>query len=261
MSRPRRRHGRSSRDNGVWLQPTPPARAPLHQGRDQGTGVDDRARPRGGSGAQGSLDAVAQRVRRRQPWLVGVPVALAGVLLLHPAGADPVDVVAQASVRWQLVHLLSLALVGPLGITVHVLLRGLPGPTAALSRAAIVPFVVFFAAFEAAMGIAGGVLVARADELVADDARAVDAMLQDLFRSPVIGALAAVAILAWLTSMLGATVVLGRLGAPRSVPALLVLAGLAFGLTHLPPLGPLGLLALAAAYARLAGCTPREDRP
>jgi hypothetical protein len=88
------------------------------------------------------------------------PVFAGLVLLFHPAGGipqpgQPVDVfgfIAPVADRFVLVHLLFAPAIGLLGVALFVLLDGLRGRTAIVSRVATAVFVVFYIAYESIVG-------------------------------------------------------------------------------------------------------------
>lgn len=189
----------------------------------------------------------------RVVFLVAVPIAWAVLLLFHP-GPDPGDMygdLRDQATRWLVVHVGTLVFIGLVGYALHDLMRDLPGGAARISRAAAWAFVVFYGAAEAIIGVAVGVLVRYANGRPEAErgpiAGAIQALWDDVLVAEVIATLGAVA---WAVAALAAAVAMRRAGAPLAVSILLALATMV--LLHAPPIGPVGLLCLAAAVVVLA---------
>jgi hypothetical protein len=142
------------------------------------------------------------------------------------------------------------ALAGALAVGVHLMLRGLDGRAATISRLALVPFVVFFVAWEANLGIGTGMLVEYANGLPAAERAPFAAAVQEHYTHPIFGdpsVFGALGNLSWVIAMLAAAVAFRRAGAGRLVVALLGIASLF--VLHAFPVGSAALACLAAAAA------------
>jgi hypothetical protein len=130
----------------------------------------------------------------------------------HPAllpGDDIVATIAPIATApiatwWTALHVLQVPLFALLGVAVFLLIRGLDSRAATVSRYAIAIFIVVYPAFDAAVGIASGVLCRTSSG--AD----LEAALQNLFWGPVTGSMAS-----WLSLMAGGAARSG-LGLARS---------------------------------------------
>ena len=195
--------------------------------------------------------ATVREGRARRLIMFGTPLALGLVTLVHPIVRRSPAVELQGRVGlWLGVHLLQLALFCLLAVTVWLLVDGLPGRAAAVSRAALLPFVAFYSAFDALVGLATGQMVRKAAELP-QAAVTADVLWAGRLHDPLVGAVVLPGILAWLTASLAAALALARAGAPRSGVVALVLAGLLLGVDHAPPFGPLAMLWLLITVAIL----------
>jgi hypothetical protein len=91
------------------------------------------------------------------------PMLMAVVSLLHPLppffGGGIFEFLRSRMDVWMGVHLVQLPLFGLLGLVLWFLTEGLEGPAATTSRLALVSFLVFYSAFDSAVGIATGLLV------------------------------------------------------------------------------------------------------
>jgi hypothetical protein len=189
----------------------------------------------------------------RRAFLVAVPLGLALALTGHPPGGPEIFADVRADVDdWVFVHTSLLFFTPLLGIAAFVLLRGLEGRAAALSRIALVFFLVFYTAYEVTVGLGTGVLVDYADGLPPAEQAAVADAIQHYNRN---GLLADPSIslvlgfLGWVVAMLAGAVACHRAGAGRAVTALVALSAL-FAV-HPPPIGPIGLVCFAGAAVLL----------
>ena len=175
-----------------------------------------------------------------------MPVAWAILLLFHPGGEGTEiyqDLHDKVTV-FMVVHLGMLVFIPLFAVAVYLLLRGLDGTAAQISRIALVFFVIFYGAFEILQGIGVGALVDELNGLPEIDEATREDLVQDFaenvfFRN--LGVFGSIGSLGLLTAMIAAGVALrGRAGAPLSVPILLGLSGILIG-AHPPPYGPSGL--------------------
>ena len=198
----------------------------------------------------------------RRTFLIVPPLALAVVLWFHPAGGESVYEGVRHDVgAWFLVHVGLLVALPLLGIAAYLLLDGLQGRAATLSRIALAPFLVFYAAYEVTVGAATGVLVDYANGLPAADQAAVAGAIQDLNRNAVLSdpsVSMVVGASAWIVAMVAAAVALRRAGASWLVTALVGLAAV-FAI-HPPPVGPIGLVCFAAGAVLVERARVRADR-
>jgi len=187
--------------------------------------------------------------------LVGVPLAWAALLWFHP-DVDPDGVYEDLRDQvdtYLVVHVGTLFFIGLMGVALYLLVRDLPGRAATISRLAIGPFVLFYAAWETVIGLAIGVLVQHANDAPARERPAVADAIQAVGGNVIIGdagILLAVGALAWITAVIAAAVALHGAGAPLLA---VILVGLsAVVVSHPPPIGPVGLVCFAAAAGVVA---------
>jgi hypothetical protein len=191
--------------------------------------------------------------RDQLAFLIGVPLAWAVLLLFHPGGEGTeitYQEVQDKVTAWLVVHIGMMLFIPLMAAVVYLLLRGVEGIAARVSRIALVPFVVFYSAWEALQGIGVGILVDEVNALPQTE-RATGADLVHDFADNILirnfGVFGNIGSLALITAMIAAGVALRRhAGAPLSVPVLLGLSG--FLITaHPPPYGPIGLALFIAA--------------
>ena len=199
-------------------------------------------------------------------FVLGVPAAWAILLLFHPSGEggsiyldlqDHVD-------RWYVVHIGMLIFIPLFAAAVYVLMRDVEGTAARVSRIALIPFVIFYGAFETLQGIGVGTLVDDLNGLSAIDQATREDLTQDfaeniLFRD--FGVFVSIGNLALVTSMIAAGVALrGRAGAPLSVAILLGISAVLIT-AHPPPYGPTGLILFIIAVVVFLRSQPTAPPP
>ena len=194
-----------------------------------------------------------QRVSRSEAaFVIGVPLAWAVLLLFHPSGeVDQIYLSLRDDVTaWLVVHIGMMLFIPLMAGGIYLLLRGVEGTAARVSRIALVPFVVFFSAWETLQGTANGILVNELNRLPEQERAAGSRLIQDFAESPLVrdlGVFASIGSLSILIAMIAAGIALRRhAGAPLAVPILLGLFGVLIG-AHTPPFGPIALVCFAAA--------------
>jgi hypothetical protein len=199
-------------------------------------------------------------------WFVpAVPLALAILLLFHPTGSGDriYDALADDVTRWLVVHVGIAILAGLLALATYLLLDGVSGRAATISRWALGPFVVFFIAWESTLGIGTGVLVDHANGLPPGRRAVVADAIQEYFASPLIGdpsVLGTLGNLAWIVVVVAAAVAFRRAGAGWAVSVLIGLGSLF--VFHAIPVGAAGLVcfAIGAALVERARAQPAGRR-
>jgi hypothetical protein len=95
----------------------------------------------------------------RRVLLVAPPLVLAVVLLWHPPGGDDVYEGVRNDVEaWMLVHTVFLIFIPLLGLAGFLLVSGLTGRAATVSRVGLLLFLVFYTAYEVTVGVGTGIL-------------------------------------------------------------------------------------------------------
>ncbi|WP_328475619.1 hypothetical protein OHA21_19795 [Actinoplanes sp. NBC_00393] len=188
----------------------------------------------------------------RRAFLLAVPLAWAVLLLFHP-NPDPGDMydsLRDEPGRWLTVHLGTLFLIGLMGAAVYLLVDGLPGTAAKISRVGAGVFAVFYGAGEAIQGIGVGVLVQHVNQAPESERVAGARAVQALWDNPVSDDLAVtIGAIGWAVAVFAAAAAVHRAGAPLAATVLLGLSSIV--LMHAPPIGPVGLLCFAAAVVVL----------
>jgi hypothetical protein len=186
----------------------------------------------------------------RRVLLVAPPLVLAVVLLWHPPGGDDVYAGVRDDVdAWMLVHTVFLIFIPLMGLAGYLLVSGLTGRAATVSRVGMLLFLVFYTAYEVTVGVGTGILVDYANGLPAAEQDVVADAIQHYNRSDLVGDPLSFSLLVgffgWVIGMLAAAVAFRSAGASWPIVVLIGLAAL-FAI-HPPPVGPIGLACFAAA--------------
>ena len=201
------------------------------------------------------MDSPARFTRPVLAFAIGVPLAWAVLLWFHP-DVDPDDVYGSLQddvTAYLVVHVGTLIFIGLMGAALYVLVRGMPGTAARVSRLAIGPFVVLYAAWEAVIGLAIGVMVQHGNDVPVGQRPAVADTIQSIGSNGIIGDAGIVGVvgaLAWAVAVIAAAVAYRSAGAPTLAWVLLALSAVVA--SHPPPIGPIGLVFFAGAVALLA---------
>jgi hypothetical protein len=182
-------------------------------------------------------------------FLIGVPLAWAVVLLFHPTGEgeDFYPIVKDEVAGFVAVHVGTLIFVPLMAAVVYVLLRGVEGTAAHVSRAALAPFVLFYATWEALIGIGVGLLSDEVNGMPAAEQPAAAKALEGYADSGFLAVFELLGMVALLVALTAAGIALWRrAGASLAVPILLVLATIPIG-WHVTPFGQVGLALFIAA--------------
>jgi hypothetical protein len=199
--------------------------------------------------AEGSRPAAGQP-RAFSPgelaFLIGVPVLWAILLLFHPGGeGDEIYLDVRDNVtRFLVVHIGMMLFIPLMAVVVLLLLRGVEGTAAWISRIALVPFVVFYSAWEVLQGIGVGILANELNGLPQAGQALRENLVQDFAEHVLIGpfgVFGSIGPIGLIVAAIAAGVALYRhAGAPVSVLVLLSISGLLIT-AHPPPYGPTGL--------------------
>ena len=181
--------------------------------------------------------------RAEAVFLIGVPLAWAVLLLFHPTGDEYYDVISDSVTPWLAVHLGTMVFIPLLAAAMFVLLRGIDGTAASVSRVALVVFAVVYAAFEVTVGIGSGILGDAINALPAAERATGADLLTSYNESRVITVLSTIGSLAWLVAVMAAGVALyRRANTASSIAVVALFLVSAPGIViHVTPFGPVGL--------------------
>ena len=181
--------------------------------------------------------------------LIGVPLAWALLLLLHPSGEgeDFYPIVSDEVTAWLTVHLATMLFVPLMAIVMLLLLRGVAGTAANVSRVALLFFAVGYLAWEVLIGIGNGILADQVNELGAGD-QGIGAGIIELYAdSGLLRVLELIGTGAWFVALAAAGIALVReRKVTVAVPILLILSAMPTA-WHVAPFGQIGLALFIAA--------------
>jgi len=184
--------------------------------------------------------------------VLGAPLVLGLLEIGHPA-LGPQDNICSTlepiTVWWTVLHVLQIPLFALLGIASYLLLRQFTGRIALVGRVASLVFVVVYPAFDAAVGVASGVMLQSLGTLSLDQRAALEASLRALFWGPVTLSLAAVGAASWLLALASLSYLWRKCGAPMYVAVAFAASGILLAIAHVRPFGPLACLSLFVAAA------------
>ena len=197
--------------------------------------------------------------------MIGVPIAWAILLLFHPGGeGDSIYTDIQDSTTAMLaVHVGMLLFLPLFAIAIYLLLRDNETTAARIARWALIPFVVFYVAWESLQGIANAVLVDQANGLPEADRGVAAELIQDFAESPLVrdlGVLALLGSVALLVVGIATGIAIRDAGGPTWAPAVFGIAALLIS-AHPPPFGPVGLVIFAAAVIGVIRHRPAAETP
>ncbi|MGK7945719.1 MAG: hypothetical protein AB4058_14750 [Microcystaceae cyanobacterium] len=206
-----------------------------------------------------TLNLLQGRLLLQRIIIVGTPLTLGLLEIWHPVGLPgktPYESILPKVDWWLMLHLLQLPLFGLLGLAVIILVNNLQGRAATISRIGIGFFIVFYTALDSIMGIAGGLLIRSARDLSPNVQIFASQQFNVLLLDPIVGGstFSVIGILGgggWAIGVIAAAIALAYDGASRFSIVLLIASGILFGISHVPPLGPLGMACFLIAVASI----------
>lgn len=193
----------------------------------------------------------------RYPIILGPPLLLMFLECLHPvpkAGQTPWQTISASNGWWLQLHILQLFLFCLLALSVLFLVASPISVTSALPLlCSLAVFLAFYSVLDAITGIASGLIVDTTTNLSKSIQIFGNKLIVIFLTHPVVGGgtFSAAAVLgggAWLVSMcLLARLMMKEFQINVFVVGLLIASGVFFGLSHLPPTGPIGMLCYCIA--------------
>lgn len=173
--------------------------------------------------------------------LFGTPLLLSILLLFHPIldRDHTLSQLAPIAVVWIGIHIVLVPGFGLMIWCFFLLLEGVSGWPARLSRGAALIWGVLSIAYESAVGLVGG-LFSLNESIRTAGRQIVQQALTRYLYSPVFGRSALMIQVSGLIAVLGMIWALYRVGVPRILLPFLLLGGLCIAQGHESPFGPLG---------------------
>lgn len=184
----------------------------------------------------------------RRALVLAVPLLVALVIAGHPPDpATATDLGAQTD-RYIWLHVGLLFLLPLLGMLVWSVIDGLTGAAATTARVLLPVALVFYAAFDALIGVGGGLLAREALELSGAEEAGAFALAARWMEVPSpLPIVSTLGVVSWTAALLAAAVAHWRAGSSWIVVGGLALAGPLFGFGHPFITGLIGMGGLAAA--------------
>jgi hypothetical protein len=189
--------------------------------------------------------------------LIGTPMLTGILLLFHPLpeaaemgmtelpkGLVLYELMAPIAEGFLIVHMFFPLALALLGLSVILLLNGVHGIAASISRASAIVFVITYIMYETIIGTVTGLLIRDAAALSPAEQAVIGDIIYRNYTDPVLGDLPSVlsvtAWLSWFAAVALAAFALRRAGRPLGA---CILLGLSFiFISHASMLGPLGML-------------------
>jgi hypothetical protein len=169
----------------------------------------------------------------RSALIGGAPIGLGLLAAVHPI-VDGTLIPDDRLYVWTVIHTVQIPLAALLGISLMLLLEGVPGTEARIARFAVVPWVAAFAAFDGVAGLATGALSSYG-HANPEHAEVMLGVGQTLAGSLIVAAvLPLTALLFALLAFGGGAIALHRIG--LAAPAAVLLAGGGIAWTFVHPL-------------------------
>lgn len=182
--------------------------------------------------------------------LLGSPLILGILEIWHPIvlrNQNAFSSILPQVDWWLTLHLIQLPLFGLLAMAVILLVSDLQGWAATLSRIGIGFFVVFYTSLDSITGIASGILIRNAQALSPELQALVAQQVNIFFSDPIVGGgtFSLIFLLGsggWVVSLIATAIALAQVGVDHWSVVFLILAAISFGISHVWPTGPLGLM-------------------
>jgi hypothetical protein len=195
--------------------------------------------------------------RLRRLILIGTPLLTGALLLFHPLpesadmehsqlpqGLALYELMAPIAEDFLIVHLLFPLALALLGLSVILLLNGVQGVAAIISRVSAFVFSISYIMYETIIGTVTGLLIRDAAALSPTQQAVIGDVIYRNFTDPVLGDLpSVVSLTAWVSWFLAVTLAAFALRRAGKPPGACFLLGLSFiFISHASMLGPLGMI-------------------
>jgi len=195
----------------------------------------------------------------------GTPVAFAITGFLHlvpwPSGSE-LEVYTRLrdhATLWIAIHVVQLLLILLLAVAVSWLTEGLSSTAARVSRIALLPYLVFYSAFDSIVGVSRGLVAHYGSQLSSVQQAALPGVIDALasswshpFSPAVPFTIGLIASLAWAVAVVAAAIALRQAGAPWTATISLGLAGAIGAIDHAAPYGPIAMALFLVAAGMLS---------
>ena len=182
----------------------------------------------------------------RNSVIFGAPLSYLVIGAIHPMDLD----VGDDPGLYIGIHVAQLFSIWGMALMLSFLTAGIENSAARLARFAVLPYAIFYTAFDSIAGIAMGLLVHEANGMAAADQQAAQRLVELLLLTPSGAAFYVASGLTWLLAA-GAAILSLRGRAPGGALALLLLGAAVFAVAHPFPPGPVGMTLFLVGLAWL----------
>jgi hypothetical protein len=172
----------------------------------------------------------------RRGVLFGAPLGYIVLGLVHPDDPD----VGDDATFFIYLHVVQLFLIALVAYALWLLVEGVDRRAATVVRIAIVPYAVFYTAFDSLAGIATGLIAQEGGNLSAAEGAAVQRLLDNLGEEPLLAFSYLASGIAWLVPAAAAALAL-RDRVPIWITVVMVVGAAVFAVAHPWPPGPIGM--------------------
>ena len=202
---------------------------------------------------------------RQLAFMIGVPAAWGILLLFHPTGETDgfYEQIEGNVTAWLAVHLGMGVFVPLFAGVVYLLLRGVDGMAAKVSRIGMAVFAVFYAMWEVLLGGGTGILANEVAGLPEAQRAIGRDLVESYAESAVIVTLSVIGSVGLAVGLIGAVVALRGAYSLGWFPLAVMLLSLLIAI-HEPPFGPIGLALFIVAlllFARQQAPAPAPSAP
>ena len=191
--------------------------------------------------------------------VLGTPLILGILLITHPVISDQIGIfhsILPYVDWWVALHVILLPGFCLIGLAAFLLVEGIHGVAATISRVALAVFIIFYPTVDSLLGIGTGILVRYATGLTTSQQTAVEKIIDMLWQNPIIGIIGFLGSLGWIVAGLTASVALSRPSKFRPFVIILVLLAVIFSIwSELGPIGNLwwiGVITISLALGLVA---------
>jgi hypothetical protein len=172
----------------------------------------------------------------RRGVLFGAPLGYIVLGLVHPDDPD----VGDDATFFIYLHVVQLFLIALVAYALWLLVEGVDSRAATVVRIGVLPYAVFYTAFDSLAGIATGLIAQEGGNLSAADGAAVQRLLDNLGEEPLLAFSYLASGITWLVPAAAAALAL-RDRVPIWVTVVMVVGAAVFAVAHPWPPGPIGM--------------------
>ena len=188
--------------------------------------------------------------------VLGTPLILGVLLTTHPVFSGPTGIFRGILSRpdwWLTIHVLLLPLFYLIALAAYLLIDGVQGVAATISKVALGVFVIFYPAFDVLIGIGTGTLVYYAAGSPSSQQAVIEKAIIAFLYSPIANLFVLLGSFGWEVGVLAAALALSRPSRSRLLVAILILLAFLFAAWNLlvgfaMPIWWIGVLTISVLF-------------